>query len=42
VAATLILSALVGFLLDRHGEQPAPELVAGLHARLEAALGVTA
>lgn len=40
VAATLILSTLVGFLLDRHGESPAPELVEGLHARLEAALGV--
>jgi AcrR family transcriptional regulator len=42
VAATLVFSLLVGFLLDRHGEEPAPELVAGLHARLEAALGVTA
>jgi AcrR family transcriptional regulator len=42
VAATLVLSTLVGFLLDRHGERPSPRLVAGLHARLEAALGVTA
>jgi AcrR family transcriptional regulator len=40
VAATLVLSTLVGFLLDHHGAPPPPTLVAGLHARLEAALGV--
>ena len=39
VAATLVLSALVGFLLDRHGTEPEAALVAGLHDRLEAALG---
>ena len=39
VAATLVLSTLVGFLLDRHGREPAATLVAGLHGRLEAALG---
>ena len=41
IAATLVLSTLVGFLLDRHGEAPAPALVAGLHDRLEAALGAS-
>jgi AcrR family transcriptional regulator len=42
VAATLVLSTLLGFLLDRHGEDASPALVAGLHARLETALGVVA
>ncbi|HEV7678193.1 MAG TPA: TetR/AcrR family transcriptional regulator [Candidatus Dormibacteraeota bacterium] len=40
VAATLVLSTLVGFLLDHHGAPPPVALVEGLHARLEAALGV--
>jgi AcrR family transcriptional regulator len=40
VAATLVLSTLVGFLLDHHGSPCPPALVEGLHARLEAALGV--
>jgi AcrR family transcriptional regulator len=39
VAASLVLSTLLGFLLDHHGEAPAPGLVAGLHRRLEVALG---
>ena len=40
VAATLVLSILIGFLLDHHGEtRVPPALVEGLHARLEAALG---
>ncbi len=42
VAATLVLSTLVGFLLDHHGTEPPPELVTGLHACLEAALGAPA
>jgi AcrR family transcriptional regulator len=41
VAATLVLSTVIGFLLDHHGEQPCPRpLVEGLLASLEAALGV--
>jgi len=40
VAATLVLSIVIGFLLDHHGEtRVPPALVEGLHARLEAALG---
>ena len=39
VAATLIVSILIGFLLDRHGSEPPAELVSALHARLERALG---
>lgn len=40
IAATVVLSALIGFLLDHHGAGDTPaELVEGLHARLEAALG---
>ena len=40
VAATVVLSTLIGFLLDHHGAgEPAAELIEGLHARLEAALG---
>jgi AcrR family transcriptional regulator len=40
VAATVVLSTLIGFLLDHHGAGDcSPELVEGLHARLEAALG---
>ncbi|HXA27339.1 MAG TPA: TetR/AcrR family transcriptional regulator [Candidatus Angelobacter sp.] len=39
-AATLVLSALIGFLLDHHGTGDIPvALVEGLHARIEAALG---
>ena len=41
VAATLVLSTVLGFLLDRHGAEPPPALVKGLHASLEAALGAT-
>jgi AcrR family transcriptional regulator len=40
VAATMVLSTLVGFLLDHHGEPDVPPaLIEGLHARLEAAVG---
>jgi len=40
VAATMVLSTLIGFLLDHHGAgDTSAELVEGLHARLEAALG---
>jgi AcrR family transcriptional regulator len=42
VAATMLLSTLIGFLLGHHGTGDcSPELVAGLHARLEAALGAS-
>jgi len=41
VAATMVLSTLIGFLLDHHGAGDcSPALVEGLHARIEAALGV--
>jgi AcrR family transcriptional regulator len=41
VAATMVLSTLIGFLLDHHGAGEVPaELIEGLHARIEAALGV--
>jgi AcrR family transcriptional regulator len=41
IAATMVLSTLVGFLLDHHGgDECTPQLVEGLHGRLEAALGV--
>lgn len=40
VAATMVLSTLIGFLLDHHGAgDVSADLVEGLHARLEAALG---
>jgi AcrR family transcriptional regulator len=43
VAATLVLSTLLGFLLDHHGEHPCPpDLITGLHRRLEVALGADA
>lgn len=43
VAASLIVSTLLGFLLDHHGDADLrPELIAGLHRRLEVALGVEA
>ena len=41
IAATLVLSTLIGFLLDHHGATPPAAMVQGLHARLETALGVT-
>jgi AcrR family transcriptional regulator len=40
VAATLILSTLLGFLLDHHGEVPQPVQIEGLHRLLEVSLGV--
>jgi AcrR family transcriptional regulator len=41
-AATLVLSTLIGFLLDHHGTGDIPAaLVEGLHARIEAALGAS-
>jgi AcrR family transcriptional regulator len=40
VAATMVLSTLIGFLLDHHGAGDCtPALMTGLHARIEAALG---
>jgi AcrR family transcriptional regulator len=40
VAATMVLSTLLGFLLDHHGAADTPPaLVEGLYARIEAALG---
>ena len=42
IAATMVLSTLLGFLLDHHGAGDcSTQLVEGLHARLEAALGVS-
>lgn len=42
VAATMVLSTLIGFLLDHHGAGDcSTALVEGLHARLEAALGAS-
>jgi AcrR family transcriptional regulator len=41
VAATLLFSALVGFLLDHHGATPDAALLAGLHERLAVALGAS-
>jgi hypothetical protein len=41
VAATVVSSTLVGFLLDNHGAAEIPaQLIEGVHARIEAALGV--
>jgi AcrR family transcriptional regulator len=42
VAASLIVSTLLGFLLDNHGTDPSPALIRGLHRRLEVGLGIPA